>query len=121
MAPSRHNGSIPEPVWGSFGQQTFQPLAPAGSNAHAFARREAFLNVLCYVRSWLVDLESCETLHHGTLKNVSDGQLAVASSSVPLDRHIPHKFYTGYSISRYSHVTENDYPNLRMSIAEACP
>ena len=33
-------------------------------------------------------MESCETLHHRTLK-VSDGQLAVASPSVPLDRNIP--------------------------------
>gem|GEM_PF-5569022 len=57
-------------------------------------RRRHFLNVLCYVRSGLVDLESCENLHHRTLKNVSDGQLAVASPSVPLDRIIPCKFYT---------------------------
>jgi len=44
----------------------------------------------------LVDLESCETLHRRTLKKVSDGQLAVATPSVPLDRNIiPHEFYTG--------------------------
>ena len=41
-----------------------------------------------YVHLWLVNLESYETLHHKTLKNVSDGQLAVASPSVPLDRNI---------------------------------
>jgi len=45
-----------------------------------------FINVLCFVRFGLVDLENCEALHHRTLKNVSDGQRAVASPSVPLDR-----------------------------------
>jgi len=58
-----------------------------------------FLNVLCYVRSWLVDLESCEALHHRRLKNVSDGQRAVASPSVPLNCNIPHEFYTGTAVS----------------------
>jgi len=32
------------------------------------------------------------------LKNVSDGQLAVASPSVPLDRNIPRKIYTGIGV-----------------------
>jgi len=53
------------------------------------------------VRSWLVDLESCETLHLKMLKSVSDGQRAVASPSVPLDRNIPHEFYTGIGIPSF--------------------
>jgi len=59
---------------------------------------EAFLNVLCYVRSGLVNLESYETLHNMTLKNVSDGQLAVASPSVPLGRSFRPRFRLPYRL-----------------------
>jgi len=52
----------------------------------------SFLNVLCYVRSRLVDLENCETLYHKTLKNVSDGQRAVASPSVRWTAIFPTSF-----------------------------
>jgi len=86
-----------ESVGWLFGQQTFQPLALWDQTPVRLPAGRHFLNVLCYVRSWLVDLERCETLHHKTLKKVSDGQLAVASPSVPLDRTIPHEFYTGAS------------------------
>ena len=84
----------PELIWAVIWPCKFAFSKTSGVQRPSAGRRRHFLNVLCYVRSWLVDLESCETLHPRTLKSISDGQRAVASPSVPLDRIIPHEFYT---------------------------
>gem|GEM_PF-5569009 len=62
--------------WAS-GQQTFQPLALRDQTPVRLPAGRHFLNVLCYVRSELVDLGSCETLHLRTLKKISDSKPAV--------------------------------------------
>jgi len=94
---------MPGPVWAVIwptGQKTFQPLALRDQTPVRLPPEASFLNILCYVRSGLVDLESCEALHPRRLKNVSDGQCAVASPSVPLDRNVQlRRFLTGLSIS----------------------
>jgi len=59
----------------------------AGCNARALPAGGIILNILCYVRSWSVDLESCETLHHGRLKNVSDGKREGVTGAIHAGRN----------------------------------